>query len=291
MTTLGKILVIVNLVFSLLTGALIVMVYATRTNWHAEYVKRVDEVKAAQSTVQTLRTELEQERTAHGGDVKKLQDTVADLNKRLEGAQNDTQLRVVEVGTAQKQALAQQGASSTAAEEVKQLRGEVVKLQEDVAKRDKRMFGYEQEVKELRDKAVSAEIAYKSELERTRQLLDQVSQLSRENQRLGTPGRGAAPAAPGGVTTSSLKPPPEDVQGTVVESDPRSGLVTINIGSDKGVNKGHTLEVYRTSPEAKYLGKLQIVDARPHEAVGRLTSSRAVIQKGDIVAASILPRR
>lgn len=291
MTTLGKILVIVNLVFSLVTGALIVMVYATRTNWHAEYQKRVDELRSAQATVQTLRDEMTQERTAHGGEVKKLQDSVAALQAQAKAAQDESQLRMGQVGDTQKQLMAQTGSSTTAAAEVQQLRTEIVKLQGDVANRDKRVFTYEQEAKELRDKAVSAEIAYKSELDRTRQLLDQVSALSRENERLRTSSvrGGAAPAGPGGVTTSSLKPPPEDVQGTVVESDPRSGLVTVNVGSDKGVVKGHTLEVFRMSPSAKYVGKLEILDSRPHQAVGRLKSSRAgAVQKGDTVAASIL---
>ena len=37
MTTLGKILVIVNFVFTLVTGALIIMVFSVRTNWQSAY--------------------------------------------------------------------------------------------------------------------------------------------------------------------------------------------------------------------------------------------------------------
>src|SRR5262249_5409530 len=39
MTTMGKILVFINLLFSLLTGALIIMVFITRTNWAAGYTQ------------------------------------------------------------------------------------------------------------------------------------------------------------------------------------------------------------------------------------------------------------
>src|SRR5262245_37139301 len=39
MTTMGKILVFINLLFSLLTGALIIMVFITRTNWAAGYAQ------------------------------------------------------------------------------------------------------------------------------------------------------------------------------------------------------------------------------------------------------------
>ena len=37
MNTLGKILVFVNLIFSVVTGALIVMVFITRTQWEKGY--------------------------------------------------------------------------------------------------------------------------------------------------------------------------------------------------------------------------------------------------------------
>src|SRR3954452_22279241 len=48
MTVIGKILVFVYLVFSLLTAGLIVMVYTTRTNWFKAYTDQ----KAAVSVVQ-----------------------------------------------------------------------------------------------------------------------------------------------------------------------------------------------------------------------------------------------
>ena len=48
MTVLGKTLVVVNLVFSVVVGALIVMVYATRTNWQIEYNKLKQRVRRRQ---------------------------------------------------------------------------------------------------------------------------------------------------------------------------------------------------------------------------------------------------
>src|SRR5437868_5245597 len=56
MTVIGKILVFVNLVFSLITAGLIVMVYTTRTNWADAYNKQTaalkvvrDDLSAAQA--------------------------------------------------------------------------------------------------------------------------------------------------------------------------------------------------------------------------------------------------
>jgi hypothetical protein len=294
MTTLGKIIVVVNLVFSLVTGALIVMVYATRTNWHAEYVKRVDEQKALQSNYQSLAKKLEDERTLASKALEPLQTQIANLTRERDAALAEAQVKGTEGGTAMKNANASRGSAVAAAEEAKLLQQEVVKLQKDVAKRDEKVFAYETEAKTLRDRAVSAEIAYKSEQERARELLNQVMELTKSNQEMKVASRGAAlSGGAGGVASTSLKPPPEDVRCSVMEVDPKTGYVTLSAGSDAGLAKGHVLEVYRTRPEAKYLGKLQIVDARPHEAVARPVAQRGSlpIQKGDTVASSILPPR
>ena len=52
MTILGKILVIVNLVFSVVVAALLIIVYATSTNWKLEYEKKANEVVVADHDVQ-----------------------------------------------------------------------------------------------------------------------------------------------------------------------------------------------------------------------------------------------
>src|SRR3954447_6156852 len=132
MTTLGKILVVVNLVFSLVTGALIVMVYATRTNWHAEYVKRVDEQKALQANYKTLADRIEKERNEHNASLVPLQAQVAKLTKERDDALAEAQVKGTEGGTAMKNANASRGSAVAAAEEARLLREEVVKLQKDV---------------------------------------------------------------------------------------------------------------------------------------------------------------
>ncbi len=86
-------------------------------------------------------------------------------------------------------------------------------------------------------------------------------------------------------------PPPENVDGVVKKVD-SSGLVVISIGSDAGLTKGHTLELYRLlehPSKSKYLGTIRILEAKPKEAVaqpvGRMTESPHV---GDRVASRIV---
>src|SRR5262249_27875790 len=137
--------------------------------------------------------------------------------------------------------------------------------------KDEKINDLEKGIKDFRDRAVAAEINFKSENQRNVLLLDQVEKMSKENERLRASrtvgGAGVVPAggtaANGGTAaTSSLsrRPPAEDLKGSVLETDPTSGLVTISLGSDAGLQVGHTLEVYRTEPKPEYVGTIRIVD-------------------------------
>jgi hypothetical protein len=80
------------------------------------------------------------------------------------------------------------------------------------------------------------------------------------------------------------------VHGRIKSTDATTGYVTLDIGSDAGLSKDNTLDVYRLGADPKYLGTIRIVAVNPHEAVGRPVSAqrRGLIQVGDQVAASIL---
>src|SRR5450432_747386 len=58
MTTLGKILAIVNLVLSLVVGAFIVMSYVARTNWYAAYNLVNAQLTVAKADAEAYRTEV-----------------------------------------------------------------------------------------------------------------------------------------------------------------------------------------------------------------------------------------
>ena len=65
-------------------------------------------------------------------------------------------------------------------------------------------------------------------------------------------------------------------------------VVSVSVGSDSGVLKGHTLEVFRLQPTPKYLGTIRITDVRPNEAVGKpISKPLDPIKEGDHVAAKI----
>src|SRR5262249_46630354 len=84
-------------------------------------------------------------------------------------------------------------------------------------------------------------------------------------------------------------PPPVSVKGDVIEVDDSSGWMTVNVGSEDGLAKEHTLEVYRLKPRPMYVGMLRIYEARLHDAVGKLSGpgGRGRVQIGDTVASEL----
>jgi hypothetical protein len=80
-----------------------------------------------------------------------------------------------------------------------------------------------------------------------------------------------------------------DVAGEIKAVDQQAGLVTISIGSDAGLKKGHNLFVYRLQPKPRYLGEVRIVDVRETESVGRpnLQSKTETIHVGDKVSSNL----
>ncbi len=68
-----------------------------------------------------------------------------------------------------------------------------------------------------------------------------------------------------------------------------TGLVEVTLGSEVGLAKGQTLEVFRLSPGARYLGSIQIVSVSHKEAVGQVMGRMAApVREGDVVAGRIV---
>jgi hypothetical protein len=97
--------------------------------------------------------------------------------------------------------------------------------------------------------------------------------------------------APRGLEAKPRNPPSENVEGVVKRVEESSGLMTISIGSDAGLAKGHTLELFRLAEEprqSKYLGTVRILEVSAKESVaqpvGRLADKPKV---GDHVASQL----
>jgi hypothetical protein len=101
---------------------------------------------------------------------------------------------------------------------------------------------------------------------------------------------------PGGTQSGKVlhwlkNPPAEDIKGSVTALADTDGLITINLGSDSGLGREHTLEVYRLKPSPQYVGMVRILDVQPGEAVGRLIVRRVPVQVGDDVSSELVSKR
>jgi hypothetical protein len=83
-------------------------------------------------------------------------------------------------------------------------------------------------------------------------------------------------------------PPPKRVEGNVKRKADDSGLLMLNVGSDAGLAKGHTLELVRLNPGRKYLGRLRVVDVSPGESIARPAGAlRDEPKLGDVVLSHV----
>lgn len=284
MTTLGKILAIVNLVLSLFVGAFIVMSYVARTHWHAAYERAdaqlkvalqdanayKDEATNAQKTITSLQNEVKNKD-------KLVSDTKLDLGAQLADMNKKLQLLNQGLGVSDQEKIALTEHLTRVQSEVTLLRAKAQQRDTELAERDKK-------AQDASNHAVEMEIAFNASNERNQRLLTQLEKLTQALKK----------AEVSGSTThqvSKQNPPSEEIHGRVTETDKEKGLVVISVGTDQGVNVGNTLEVFRLKP-ATYLGTIKILQARHDVAVGRPTSPlRVPIQVGDEVATSVMTKR
>jgi hypothetical protein len=99
-------------------------------------------------------------------------------------------------------------------------------------------------------------------------------------------------ALAGYLVAESNAPAAEALRGKITKIEPSDiSLVEVNLGKEQGLEKGHTLDVFRgAGPRPEYLGMLRILEAYGQRAICRLVSSnplkKQALQVGDRVAGS-----
>lgn len=288
MTGLGKILIFLNLVFSILAGILIIQVYATRTSWKSAFDKLNNFYTVSEANNKALRADCDAIKQAKDEEIKKLQGDIASGKKDKELLEAKVQSTEKELQSEKTNHLAQRNNATVSKEELERRQQETASLTAQVNKASAALAEEQKKGKQLQDEKMQAVINYNSEHERNVRLLETHRQLI-QNYELAQ-----KKLASLGVSAKDVQvtrnPPPEDVEGVIEETDAKTGLVTISIGSDSGVNVGNTLEVFRIKPEPKYLGTIKILDAQAKKAVGRLTAPPryGALAVGDIVATKIM---
>lgn len=285
MTFVGKILVIVIMVFALVFLALTTVVFTTETNWK----DRVSALLEEKTKLQQEKLRLESDVAQQVGNLeaakkemtvaeKKFRDEIKDLADQNARRQQEITTQRTATETALQETAKAQAEAQARIDEAMVLRKnlETVQKQRDEFKLqqvelDQKILLQERELEVARNnnKNLREKVSVYSGALRKANLTDDFEYLK-----------------------GSLGAPPT-VEGQVTKVDAKNQNVEISIGSNDGLKVGHELYLYRTSPTPEFLGKIQITTVDVQQAVGRVigkTIHGKKIQEGDNVSTKISPR-
>ena len=280
MNIIGKIFVFAVFVMSLMLMTFAGVIYSSHVNWKNEVERAPKDCLPGQQPGYRYRIEeAETARKKLDDDITRLQAKVAESEQsrdqvlaKLQTAivQKDEELRRLRSEKDERQAKMEQ-----AVDDVRKLREDLLEADKNVADLQAQVNAQQQKVDSQVDKSaqLSAALAEsQAELtiaeERKAQLEKQVANarvLLKQN----------------GLAIESLpkdRVPTLDGDVTAVAS----GTIQVSLGSDDGLQVGHTLEVYRGG---EYIGRAVVKTVMPDHAVAEIVKAyaRGIVQRGDKV--------
>ncbi|HET6574977.1 MAG TPA: hypothetical protein VFG68_15330 [Fimbriiglobus sp.] len=288
MTILGKLLVFVVLVLSIVWNALVVNAYVARTNWHkraAEYQQKATDAAASATGMKDL---LGEERAAAAEKDRAQRAELERLYAQNRQLLADRQKLVVQVNDAFNQLKAQGAQANIHQTNIEKLQQQVNALDQQTKDVQKRITDTTLSAQQDRVKAERAGIEAASQQQRAERLAVQVQQLSEivaEYERK----YGSLQTLSPGVQRSPVLP--EGWKGTISRTDGtvsdlhagREVWVELTPGLDSGLKPGAILSVHRLNGvKGTYLGTITVARVNAKDAVGRFTPAnpRAVTADG-----------
>jgi ABC-type Na+ efflux pump permease subunit len=284
MTYIGKILVLIIMVLSLVFLSLSTVVFMTERDYKKEVDRLKETLSKTSAELNLLKTEkAELETTVEAAE--------KDREQALQGINNNVAQLKDEIEKRQAEITAQRTAVETAQENVRSAQAEAEAKAKETSTAREQLRAVQIEANNYKDQQL--------------ELKDMIRQLERElglakdnNKYL----RDRMVTLQNVIRQNGLDPDPRkyeireippDVDGQIVRSDAQNRRFEISIGSDDGLVVGHELVVYRLDPQPEYLGrvKVQVVDSdQAYVTVIGSTPQGKKIQEGDIVSTTIRPR-
>ncbi len=275
MTLIGKILVFVILVMSIIFMTFTILVYSTHRNWRELAEGLNTKLKNAEQLIQEKQTERDQlenrlahERASRAEAIAVLESSKSSLEQGLAQEKEKFDQLYAANNNAINTLKQNQSEMARLKDEVEKIRGEIRITRQD---RDTQLG----KARELTDKLNQGEGELRRLKERSDELVSQLSRaqlvLDRNDLSIDAPIDGLPPKVDGVVTA--------------VRDE---NLIEVSVGADEGLRRGHTLEVYRQ--DGGYLGRVIVIETNPDRAVTRVIPEfrQGVIRKGDRVATRLL---
>ena len=282
MSYVGKILVVVQVILSLLFMAFAGAVYSMHQNWKGKYEGAQQQLTQAQSAASDAQSQLSTAQTKFDGDLKAATDRAARLSAQLQTAEGSIAALEEESNQRERLRAEQTGLAQAKAAEAKFRQEESEKQRIENEKLRVALDTEIASVRDLKDELFTAQQSLTELKAKFNSQLEKVSYLERI-------------VAANGLETDpdiveKLKLPPPPVDGLVLDVRKnranRVEYVSLSIGSDDGLIVGHELDVVRTGDDnqkSSWLGRVRVVDVRPDQAVGKvvLPAKNGIIQTGD----------
>jgi hypothetical protein len=295
MTVVGKVLVIMCLLLSVLTCGMIALVFVTRTNWKTEYEKMRNVALVAEAAYKTEKQAHETDNKAHEG-----REEAKDNENRLLSTLNNTQAE--EIKRQQAQIAVEQGINKTSqttnvasSSELLQQKAERDLLAKDAQEARAFLLETQKKLNEQTLAATTQKIEADTQRQRANQLLVRVEDLEKNliqaTNKLTSLGVIAAGSSDTSLLNRQPSPAPRDVKGTVMVVNAQ-GLMVVNIGSDSGISAGNKLYVYQMDPPV-FLGEMVVSRTEPKQAVGQFKPkpfakpNERLPKQNDIVSTSL----
>jgi hypothetical protein len=274
MNLVGKLLVVLIVLMSVAFMAFSVAVYSTHKNWMEVITNPTTGYQVKLREQQAINQKLTEQLTKHQEEAnlekKALEDKISKLETKRGTLQGDvttlsTQVAELKTETA-KQLAALTTAQTTLDEKLKQ----VDTLRKDIAaaqlERDDNGTKYKDLQSEYNNALNELTLLKEAQTRIAGQMAHAKILLERQ---------GVSPEA-------SVDGVPPKVDGVVLAIG-RDSLVEISLGSDDGIHRGNTLEVFRAN---KYKGRLEVVQTSPDKSVAKIIPGfqQAKIERDDRVA-------
>ncbi|HEX8200477.1 MAG TPA: hypothetical protein VF590_08315 [Isosphaeraceae bacterium] len=288
MTFVGKILVIIIMIFAVLFLGEAVVLFTTATNWKekaADLKKQNGEIQqkvtASKAEVDARTADLATAKAAAKAQEDQLTTQIRTLEEQRKAA--ETQLTDVR---SQLETATQNARSALEEAQARVRETEVLRTDLQAAQKQANLFKLQQT--ELTDRIRIMERDLRVAQDNNKALQENVVNLSSF---LRSKGLTSDPQQVTSLNRGTTGTPP-DVEGEVGRIDARGDRAELTIGSDDGLQVGHELYVFRTGATSAYVGKIHIDAVEPDKASGHLIQPYLgrKLQEGDRVAATIRPR-
>ncbi|HEY1599019.1 MAG TPA: hypothetical protein VGG64_05425 [Pirellulales bacterium] len=282
MNLVGKIFVVLILLMSFLFMGFAVAVYSTHQNW--EKVVNLPKDKATANQPVGLRIQRDEARAERD----KLSKEKGLAEERAKTELAARQARLAQLETEAKELRTEHEALvNDNAKLVQQSREAVAAMQST----QDHLANMRKELDALRDSVRTAQTERDEQFKNFVKLTDDFNQAQGELKRL----QGQTLTLTEQITKYeavarrlkvNLNVQPEGVKPTLdglVLASNKDGLVEISLGSDDGLERGHTLEVFRGS---RYLGRIEVFQTSPDKSVAKVLREfrKGPIEKDDHVA-------